>query len=331
LPPACTYALAERHISMKTRPRSPEPRRPRKGAAQVPQAQAPVLQRLLLHLASERGLAENSLLAYRRDLQDAQHHLSAAGKTLINAKAEDLRGYLRGCSQRGASTRTVIRRVAALRAFLRFRQIEGKDTTRIMQQLERPKPERSLPKVLNKEQVARLVGSPPPDDPYRLRDVAMLELLYACGLRASELCSLSPRDVNLQFAYVRVIGKGRKERVVPVGKIAIAAISNYLAELRPKLDKRRSDKLFLSRSGKALERVALWQLVTKHARRSGLLKSIGPHVLRHCFASHLVGGGADLRVVQELLGHSDISTTQVYTHVDSERLRLVHRKYHPRG
>jgi integrase/recombinase XerD len=286
---------------------------------------------LLLHLASERGLAENSLLAYRRDLEDAETHLTAAGKTLQRAKADDWRAYLRGCTARGSSTRTVIRRFAAIRVLMRYLKIEGVDTDRIVQQLERPKPERTLPKVLSRQQVNQLIAAPSAKDPLRLRDVAILELLYACGLRASELCTLKLRDTNLQFRHVRVIGKGRKERIVPLGGAAASAIKVYLNDLRDKLDRRASDLLFLSRTGRPLERVALWQTVTRHARHCGLLKSIGPHVLRHCFASHLVSGGADLRVVQELLGHSDISTTQVYTHVDSDRLRQVHRKFHPRG
>jgi integrase/recombinase XerD len=290
------------------------------------------LQRLLLHLASERGLAENSLLAYRRDLQDAETHLAAAGKTLLRAKADDWRAYLRGCTARGSSTRTVARRFAAIRVLMRYLKIEGTDTDRIVQQLERPKPERTLPKVLSKQQVGQLIAAPLiTKDPLRLRDVAILELLYACGLRASELCTLKLRDTNLQFRHVRVIGKGRKERIVPLGGAAARAIGIYINQLRPQLDRRASDLLFLSRTGRPLERVALWQTVTRHARHCGLLKSVGPHVLRHCFASHLVSGGADLRVVQELLGHSDISTTQVYTHVDTDRLREVHRKFHPRG
>jgi len=214
--------------------------------------------------------------------------------------------------------------------FLRFRAGEGHDVTNILQQLERPKPERALPKVLSKDQVRRLLSAPDPRSPLFQRDVAILELLYASGLRASELCGVKLRDVNLQVGCVRVLGKGHKERIVPLGQAAAEAIQRYLDESRPKFDTRRSELLFLSRTGKPLDRVALWMLVEKHGRRSGLLKEISPHVLRHCFASHLVSGGADLRVVQELLGHSDISTTQIYTHVDAERLKQIHEKFHPR-
>src|SRR5688500_7338676 len=176
----------------------------------------------------------------------------------------------------------------------------------------------------------QLIGAPNPKSMLFTRDVAILELLYASGLRASELCDLKVRDVNLQVGCVRVLGKGMKERIVPLGQAASEAVAKYLSDCRPNLAHDASERLFLSRTGKPLERVALWMLIEKYGRRSGLLKSISPHVLRHCFATHLLGGGADLRVVQELLGHSDISTTQIYTHVDQTRLKSVHAKYHPR-
>jgi integrase/recombinase XerD len=188
-----------------------------------------------------------------------------------------------------------------------------------------------LPKVLGRAQVDALIAAPDPASPLFARDVAILELLYASGLRATELCELTMRSVNLQVGVVRVLGKGNKERIVPLGRAASEAVSRYLAECRPKLDRGRSDRLFLSRTGKPIERIALWMLVEKFGRRSGILKHISPHTLRHCFASHLLGGGADLRVVQELLGHSDIQTTQIYTHVDQSRLKLIHKNYHPRA
>ena len=288
------------------------------------------LRSLLLHLASERGLADNSLLAYRRDLEDIERFLGDRQKSLTNASADDYRAYLQDQSRRGRSTRTVARRLAAIRVFLRHRLAEGQDVTPILQQLERPKPERALPKVLSREQVNRLIAAPDPKSPLFDRDVAILELLYASGLRATELCGVKLRDVNLQVGCVRVLGKGSKERIVPLGTAAAQAIQNYIEESRPKFDRHKSDVLFLSRSGKALDRIALWMLVEKCGRRSGLLKEVSPHTLRHCFASHLVSGGADLRIVQELLGHADISTTQIYTHVDSDRLKQIHRRFHPR-
>jgi integrase/recombinase XerD len=282
-------------------------------------------------LASERGLAQNSLHAYRRDLEDIDLFLSKRQRQLASADADDLRAYLQNQTRQGQATRTVARRLAAIRSFLRYQIGLGRDATPILQQLERPKPESSLPKILSRAQVNQLIATPDPRSKLFARDVAILELLYACGLRASELCDLELRQVNLQVGCVRVLGKGMKERIVPLGRAAIEAIQRYLAECRPNLERHASDLLFLSRSGKPMERVGLWMLVERFGRKSGLLKSISPHVLRHCFATHLLGGGADLRVVQELLGHADISTTQIYTHVDSSRLKAMHTKFHPRG
>lgn len=290
----------------------------------------PELRAFLLHLAAERGLADNSLHAYRRDLEDLDRFLIARGRNFITASAEDFRAYLHSQSRLGRTTRTVSRRLAAIRVFLRFLTGEGHDRTDVLEQLERPKPERALPKVLSKAQVNQLIAAPEPKSMLFSRDVAILELLYASGLRATELCDAKVQDVNLQVGCIRVMGKGSKERIVPLGRAAAEAIARYLAETRPKLLRSMDDTLFLSRTGKPLDRIALWILVEKYGRRSGLLKSISPHTLRHCFASHLVGGGADLRVVQELLGHSDINTTQIYTHVDSGRLKAVHEKFHPR-
>lgn len=291
----------------------------------------PELRAFLLHLASERGLADNTLHAYRRDLEDLDRHLAEQSLNFLSAGADDFRYYLQSQSRQGQSTRTVARRLAAIRVFLRFLATIGHDRAAVLQQLERPKPERALPKVLSRAQVNQLIASPDPKSPFFSRDVAILELLYASGLRATELCELELRDLNLDVGCVRVLGKGSKERIVPLGRAAAESLVRYIAEDRPRFDRRQSDCLFLSRTGKPLERVALWMLIEKHGRRCGLLKSVSPHTLRHCFATHLLGGGADLRVVQELLGHSDINTTQIYTHVDHTRLKAVHEKFHPRS
>ena len=295
------------------------------------------MQPLLVYLNTERGLATNTLHAYRRDLTDLHKHLEKQAKSLLAASADDLRMYLQAQSrgdndeQQKKSTKTVARRLAAIRVYLKFRQTLGEDTKPILDQLDRPKPEHDLPLVLNTMQVNALIAAPDPADRYFARDVAILELLYASGLRASELCTLTMNDVNLSVGVVRVFGKGAKERVVPLGRAAVEAITRYTAELRPQLLKKPTNELFLSRSGKPLERVGLWQLVKKMAARAGLHKDVTTHVLRHCFATHLISGGADLRIVQELLGHSDVSTTQIYTHVDAKRLRAVHKQFHPRG
>jgi len=266
-------------------------------------------------------------------MEDFCDFLDTRGKSPLSAKVDDYHQYLQNVTRRKRSTRTVARRVAALRVFLSYLQTEGRDVRAIQERLERPKPERDLPLVLSRDQVSRLISAPNPKDRLFSRDVAILELLYASGLRASELCQLKLSNLNLdpKFGAVRVLGKGGKERIVPMGRAAVESINHYLTASRPNLAKEKvSDLLFLSRSGKPMERIGLWMLVEKYARKAGLLKEVGPHVLRHCFATHLLAGGADLRVVQELLGHSDISTTQIYTHVDQDRLRAVHKKYHPR-
>jgi integrase/recombinase XerD len=290
----------------------------------------PVVRSFLLHLASERGLAENSLHAYRRDLEDLGDYFASINRDFLSAQVDDYHGYLQDLSLRDKANRTVARRLAAIRIFLRFLSADGHDTGPILQQLDRPKPEQPLPKILSRAQVNQLIAAPNPKSPLFARDVAILELLYASGLRATELCELKLRDTNLQVGCVRVLGKGMKERIVPLGRAAAEAVARYLLECRPRLERTPSDLLFLSRTGRPLERVGLWMLIEKYGRSSGLLKRISPHTLRHCFATHLIGGGADLRVVQELLGHSDISTTQIYTHVDQDRLKAIHQKYHPR-
>lgn len=304
----------------------------RDSANPKPDSTPPQLRPLIVFLSTERGLAKNSVDAYRRDLTDTLIHLQERGKDLQSACAQDYRNYLQDQSRKKQSTKTVARRLAAIRVYLKFCEVMGQDKQEILQQLERPKPERPLPKIMSRDQVTRLISAPDPEHRLYFRDVAILELLYAAGVRASELCGMNVRDANLQVGVVRVLGKGSKERIIPIGKACVGAIARYLQEGRPMLLKEEtSEKLFLSRSGKAFDRMSLWNLVRKHADASGVSKECSPHTLRHCFASHLLGGGADLRIVQELLGHSDVTTTQIYTHVDTTRLISVHKKYHPRG
>ncbi len=296
-----------------------------------PPDRSETLRRFLSYLAAERGLSRNTLDAYRRDLEDAQRFFADhPPATIEHAAAEEWTAFFRDASMRNLSTKTVARRVATARTFLRFQAVEGREIDDILARLDRPKPERDLPHVLSRDQVVRLINSPDPESPLYARDVAILELLYASGLRASELCQVRLGDVNLSVGYVRVLGKGHKERIVPVGQAAVDAIGRYLQTCRGMLVKAPIDRLFVSRTGRAMERIGLWQLVQKMAVRAHLVNEVSPHVLRHCFATHLLGGGADLRVVQELLGHADVGTTQIYTHVDSTRLKQVHAKYHPR-
>lgn len=326
-------------VASAVRPRSSRSRSPR-GGGRSPSAasstsaatSSPLVRRFLGYLAAERGLADNTCEAYRRDLEIAIAFFAETnGPSIDVAGADDWTAFFRQQSRDLKTTKTVARRVAAVRSLLRFQAVEGRDVDAILDQIDRPKPERALPKIMSREQVARLIATP--DDcgaPYPSRDVAILELLYASGLRASELCAVTLGNLSLEEGFVRVLGKGSKERMVPVGEAAVAAIERYLRECRPRLEKTPTDVLFLSKTGRPLERVRLWQLVESYGRQSGLLKEISPHVLRHCFATHLLGGGADLRVVQSLLGHADVGTTQIYTHVDTTRLKGIHTRFHPR-
>lgn len=300
-------------------------------SATVTAARPPLLSRFLGYLAAERGLARNTIDGYRRDLEDAIRFLDKRARPLDVADADDWRDFIHNASKRKLATRTVSRRVAAVRSLVKFQAVEGREVKGILEHIDRPKAEKSLPKVLSREHVNRLINAPSPESAFYARDVAILELLYASGLRASELCILKVNDLQMNEGLVRIFGKGSKERVVPVGQAALAAIARYLDECRPNLLKAPTDVLFLSRTGRPLDRVRLWQLVEGYGRASGLLNEISPHVLRHCFATHLLSGGADLRVVQELLGHADVGTTQIYTHVDSTRLKAMHKKFHPRS
>jgi len=215
--------------------------------------------------------------------------------------------------------------------FLRFAKLTGLVEDDFTAILEGPKIWQRLPIVCSKEQVMNLLNAPSPQEPFYLRDKAVLELLYATGLRASELAGLKRSDLNLDIGYLRCWGKGNKERIVPVGRAAVAATSEYLEQLRGRLAKPFSgDFLLLSRTGRAMSRIEIWRLVRKYAVRAGMPRNLSVHTLRHCFATHLLSGGADLRSVQEMLGHVDIATTQIYTHVDQERLRKIHKQFHPR-
>ncbi len=310
--------------------KSPSARRPPRADIAPPPSSAEV-RGFLVYLAAERGLAKNTLDAYRRDLSDLEHYFAAESTTFATANADHYRFYLQKQSRAGQSTKTVARRLAAIRTFLKFLSAQGIETESILRQLERPKPERDLPHTLSRDQVNRLIGAPNPRSMLFARDVAMLEMLYAAGVRATELCEMKLHDLNLQVGCVRVLGKGSKERIVPIGQAATEATTRYLQETRPKLLRQPREELFLSRTGRPMERIGLWFIVNKYADKCGLNRDVSPHTLRHCFATHLIGGGADLRVVQEMLGHSDIATTQIYTHVDQDRLKAMHTRYHPRS
>ena len=304
------------------------------------EAQAPELDRAVDSFMSfarvEAGLAESTLEAYGRDLSVMSAFLAskgvrAAGEVTVDHLAQHLRHLSR---DRGLDAKSIVRHLATMRVFFRFLHANfriEKDPARL---LERPTTWKKLPGTLTPGQMKRLVESPCPDHgPLWLRDRAMLELMYAAGLRASEVGVLKVNDYSREMGIVKVIGKGNKHRIVPIGEPAIAAVERYLAELRPHLarfnDGRDGFRLLLSNTGRPVERVAVWQIVRKHALLAGI-RGVHPHLLRHSFATHLVAGGADLRVIQELLGHADIGTTQVYTHVDRSHLRDTIAAFHPR-
>jgi len=284
------------------------------------------------YLAIEAGLSENTVLAYGRDLIGFVRYCSLHKiTTLQQIRPETVYGYLRVLSAEKKCEATINRALAAVKMLMRFAVLTGilqDDFTTI---IEGPKPWQKLPVVCNKQKVFELLKAPRPEEPFYLRDKAILEVLYATGSRASEVANLKTSDLNFSIGYLRCLGKGRKERIIPLGKTAINVTNQYLRDLRPKLAKDQSgDWLFLSRTGRVLNRIDIWRIVKKYAMVAGMPKNLTVHTLRHCFATHLLSGGADLRSVQEMLGHADISTTQIYTHVDHERLKSIHKKYHPR-
>ena len=286
----------------------------------------------LNYLAVEAGLSENTILAYGRDLESfLKYCKSKKVRRLGQIRPALIQNYLVILSKKSRAESSIKRYLAAVRMFLRFAKLTGLAEDEFSAILEGPKLWQKLPVVCSKQQVINLIDAPCPDEPFYLRDKAMLELLYATGIRASELAGLRCSDLNLDIGYLRCLGKGNKERVIPVGKAAVAATVEYLRNLRPKLTSQFSaDFLLLSRTGRPMGRIEIWRLIKKYAIRAGMPRNLTVHTLRHCFATHLLAGGADLRSVQEMLGHADIATTQIYTHVDQERLREIHKKFHPR-
>jgi len=282
----------------------------------------------------EDGLARNTLESYRRDVrQFAEWLQEATGAGLLEAGSADLQRHLAWqVSERRRKPRTTGRLVSSLKRFYQFALREGLRRDDPTADLESPKIPRSLPKSISEAEVEALLAAPDEAQPQGLRDRAMLETLYASGLRVSELVGLKTIQVGMDTGVVRVLGKGAKERLTPLGEEAMEWIERYRREARPQLlGERKSDALFVTSRGGAMTRQAFWGLVKRHAVTAGISKPISPHTLRHAFATHLINHGADLRVVQMLLGHADISTTQIYTHVARERLKALHRKHHPRG
>jgi integrase/recombinase XerD len=290
----------------------------------------------LAHLELERGLARNTLTAYRSDLLHFGRHLAERGSEPESASPRDLAEYLAhlasGDGGRAASAATLRRRSACLRGFYRHLRREGLRDSDPTAGLSAPRRSRKLPHVLTRGEIDRVLSQPRGTDPHALRDRALLELMYACGLRASEAIGLELGDVDLEERVLRARGKGSKERIVPIGQAALRAVRIYLERGRPGLVKDGLEAhLFVNFRGGPLTRQGLYKIVRRHATSAGLADRMSPHTLRHTFATHLLAGGCDLRSVQEMLGHADVSTTQLYTHLSSERLKDVYFRAHPRA
>ncbi len=285
------------------------------------------------YLVLERGAADRTHEAYERDLaRFAIFAQSRGADAPAAATPRLLREYVYHLKDLGLAPASIRRNVSAVRVYFRFLLGEGYLTSDPSDRLETPKRWQTLPDVLTVDEVERLLAAPTLDDSLVFRDRSLLELGYGAGLRVSELTGLSRHDVLLDEGVVRVLGKGGKERLVPIGRGAIGALAVYLRELRPRLDRGATEGiLLLNANGGPLTRMGAWKILRKYVERAGITKRVSPHTLRHSFATHLLEGGADLRAVQEMLGHADISTTQIYTHVDREYLRTVHRQYHPRS
>lgn len=305
-------------------------------------------QSFLTYLRVECGLSINTIEAYRRDLDDLREFLEGSGKleNLASVTPDDIVAHMRSLRlEREMASSSIARHLAAMRMFFRYLDANGRIPENPTALIDRPSIWQRLPGVLSPASMRALLDAPAPAKdpralPMWLRDRALLETMYASGLRASEVADLSLGDVHFALGVIKATGKGNKQRMIPFGKPAEQAMRRYLDDCRPRLDKGdgRDDpggglpgkRLFLSRTGRPLERVAVWQIVRRNAKAAGL-RDVHPHVLRHSFATHLLSGGADLRVVQELLGHQDINTTQIYTRVDQPRLKAIHAQYHPRA
>lgn len=290
-----------------------------------------VLQFFLQFLSVEKGLSLNTILSYRRDLVKFFLFLKIEKTNWLKAKEEDLIKFIHTQSRTGLGARSLARLISSLKSFYKFLILDGILEKSPTSNLSSPKIWLSLPKFLTVKEVEVLLSQPDEREVQGVRDKAMLEVLYATGLRVSELVALRLKNINLEEGFLLCQGKGGKERIVPFGHSAQKSLEKYLGEARPKLRKKPVDSLFLTRRGEPFTRQGFWKLLREYGQKAGLGSKISPHVLRHSFATHLLERGADLRSVQLMLGHSQITTTQIYTHVSRERLRSVYEKYHPRA
>ena len=287
------------------------------------------IERFLNYLTVEKGLAINTLEAYRRDIRKFSGYLKKSGKEITDFTRSDLLSFINHLRNSGNQATTLARNIAALRGLCKFMLMEGIIGEDPIENLLTPKGWKRIPRIIGTDEVSTLLEKPE-GKKLSLRDRAMLEIIYSSGLRASETINIKLGDINFEAGFITITGKGSKERVVPVNEKALATVKKYIEESRPELLKKRESRfLFLAKGGKPMTRQRLWQLIKQYSAQ--LSTNISPHSLRHCFASHLLDGGADLRALQKMLGHTDISTTQIYTKVTPERLRKIHKQHHPRG
>jgi integrase/recombinase XerD len=282
------------------------------------------------YLRVEKGLSQNTLIAYRNDLEKLSRFADECGKNLLSVERDDLKSFIQHLHKSGIEARSIARALVTVRSLYKFLVLDGHLNRDPSANLETPKSWQSLPKFLLSEEVDRLLDSPVLSTDLGLRDKAMLEVLYATGLRVSELVTLKISDLNLDLGFLLTLGKGSKERTVPLGQSAINYVRKYLTARTRILGGKASSYLFVNAKGLPLSRQVFWKLIVAYGEKAGI-GHITPHLLRHSFATHLLENGADLRSVQMMLGHSDISTTQIYTHITNERLREVYKKYHPRA
>ena len=297
-------------------------------------ASTPLIDFFLHHLIVERGLSPNTVEAYARDVRTFADHLQATnGPAIDKVRSSDVIDFVKAQRNKGLGPRTVARRLSALRTFYKTLEREGRVSESPMERLDAPRLWKTLPRTLSREQAQALVEVSEPDTPMGMRDRGILEVLYGAGLRVSEVSDLRLSQLDLNVGFIRTMGKGSKERVVPLGARAKEALEPYLAVGRPNLVKKgkRDDHVFLNRFGGRFSRQSIWKLVKSACSRAGIPGDAGPHTLRHSFASHMLEGGADLRSLQMMLGHADLSTTQIYTHVTRGHLRRMVKKHHPRG
>ena len=307
---------------------------PKTRPATPPETRTAGIDAYLTHLTVERRLAANSVESYARDLQMLLQYAAGTGAAVEALTRTDLEAFVRGLMAEGRSPRSVARAVACVRGFYRFLVVDGRLNANPADDLRPPRAWKALPRYLSIEEVDQLIAQPDVTMPRGLRDRALIELLYATGMRVSELIGLRPADVNLDASYLTCTGKGAKQRIVPIGDEAAGWVRKYIREARPTLlGKRTSPRLFVNArgGGPGLTRVGFWKILKGYAMQAGLTRTLSPHMLRHSFATHLLERGADLRAIQMMLGHADLSTTQIYTHVLEQRMRTVYDRFHPRA